>query len=225
MARISTYSKDLIITKDDKVIGSDASGSITKNYTLEGIAKFLSENGLISVHTQASYQLSTTSGEKKFTGASSGTSFASVSSLQFSKIDGAEHNMENFILDYKGEAVILFQTDDKNIYGIYEVENVVQNSSDSNFYDFTLTYISGNGALTVDKYYSLAFVGDGDKHFEFDQSSASATWDIQHNLNKFPSVSIALPSGQKGYGDVTYINKNRLTVSFISAESGKAYMN
>ena len=40
MARISTYSKDIDVTKDDKLLGTDVGGS-TKNYSLENVTKFI----------------------------------------------------------------------------------------------------------------------------------------------------------------------------------------
>ena len=61
--------------------------------------------------------------------------------------------------------------------------------------------------------------------YTFAQASASATWTVQHNLDKFPSVTMVLSTGQKGYGDIVYIDENNLTITFASAESGKAYMN
>jgi hypothetical protein len=59
----------------------------------------------------------------------------------------------------------------------------------------------------------------------FNQAVASATWTVQHNLNKFPSCTMVLGTGQQGYGDVTFIDENNLTITFASAESGKAYIN
>ena len=61
--------------------------------------------------------------------------------------------------------------------------------------------------------------------YTFAQASASAVWTVQHNLDKFPSVTMVLSTGQKGYGDIVYIDENNLTITFASAESGKAYMN
>jgi len=61
--------------------------------------------------------------------------------------------------------------------------------------------------------------------YTFVQATASATWTVQHNLDKFPSVTMVLSTGQKGYGDIVYIDENNLTITFASAESGKAYMN
>jgi len=59
----------------------------------------------------------------------------------------------------------------------------------------------------------------------FNQAVASATWTVQHNLNKFPSCTMVLGTGQQGYGDVTFIDENNLTITFSGAVSGKAYIN
>lgn len=64
-----------------------------------------------------------------------------------------------------------------------------------------------------------------DKNYIHNQTSASAVWTIEHNLNKFPSVSIVDSAGTLVIGDISYVNQNRITVSFRSAFSGKAYCN
>ena len=68
-------------------------------------------------------------------------------------------------------------------------------------------------------------IGNDDKQYTHNQGSASATWNVAHNLNKFPSATVVLSTGQKGYGDITYVDANNLTISFAAAESGKAYIN
>ena len=65
----------------------------------------------------------------------------------------------------------------------------------------------------------------GDKNYVHPQGVASAIWTVQHNLNKFPSCTMVLSTGQQGYGDVTFIDENNLTITFAGAESGKAYIN
>ena len=65
----------------------------------------------------------------------------------------------------------------------------------------------------------------GDKNYVHDQPVASITWTVQHNLDKFPSCTMVLSTGQQGYGDVTFIDENNLTITFAGAESGKAYIN
>ena len=110
-------------------------------------------------------------------------------------------------------------------------------TSDTTFIDMTpTTPTTGNVEITA----SLSATGTPDntkflrgdnvwaranETYTFVQAGASATWTVQHNLDKFPSVTMTLSTGQKGYGDVVYIDENNLTITFASAESGKAYMN
>jgi hypothetical protein len=64
-----------------------------------------------------------------------------------------------------------------------------------------------------------------DKTFIFIQALAANPWIVNHNLNKFPSVTMVLSTGQVGMADVNYIDANNLTITFSGDESGKAYMN
>lgn len=50
-------------------------------------------------------------------------------------------------------------------------------------------------------------------------------WNITHNLNKFPSVSIVDSSYEEVIGEVEYIDSNNLTVRFTASFSGEAYIN
>ena len=65
----------------------------------------------------------------------------------------------------------------------------------------------------------------GDKNYVHNQPVASITWTVQHNLDKFPSCTMVLSTGQQGYGDVNFIDENNLTITFSGAVSGKAYIN
>lgn len=68
-------------------------------------------------------------------------------------------------------------------------------------------------------------IQDGDKHFAFSQSSPASIWYIEHNLNKFPSVTIVDSAGNQVEGDVAYIDINNVMIMFYAAFSGKAYLN
>lgn len=57
------------------------------------------------------------------------------------------------------------------------------------------------------------------------QASASATWTITHNLNCFPSVTVVDSAGSVVIGEVVYISANVVSVTFIAAFAGKAYLN
>lgn len=64
-----------------------------------------------------------------------------------------------------------------------------------------------------------------DKFFIFDQLVSSSEWMIQHNLEKYPSVTILDSAGTNVIGDVVYIDNNNLKIIFSSKMSGKAYLN
>ena len=62
--------------------------------------------------------------------------------------------------------------------------------------------------------------------FVYEQAIASDTWIIEHNLNKRPSVFAVDTSGRMQIPDeIIYDSDNQVTVQFISAFAGKAYLN
>lgn len=64
-----------------------------------------------------------------------------------------------------------------------------------------------------------------DKNFVFTQSSASATWTINHTLNKFPAIEVVDSANDIVIGNVTYNSITQITITFTAAFSGKAYLN
>ncbi len=71
---------------------------------------------------------------------------------------------------------------------------------------------------------TIASLND-DANFIFTQGIPSATWNITHNLGKFPSVSVVDNRLELMYGDVEYFNENSLTITFSAPFSGKAFLN
>lgn len=57
------------------------------------------------------------------------------------------------------------------------------------------------------------------------QDNASKVWNINHNLNRFPSVSIVDSENRINHGDVVYVDANNITISFQMVFTGKAYLN
>jgi hypothetical protein len=57
------------------------------------------------------------------------------------------------------------------------------------------------------------------------QNEPSQTWEINHGLGKFPSVSIVDSGKSAVIGEVQYLDENRLIVSFSAAFSGEAFLN
>ncbi len=70
----------------------------------------------------------------------------------------------------------------------------------------------------------------GDITYTHNQSSISDTWTINHNLHRFPSVTVVDSSNTIVKGTVVYNSNKQLTITFFSAGSalafsGKAYLN
>lgn len=61
--------------------------------------------------------------------------------------------------------------------------------------------------------------------FVFNQTYNSNTWMIQHNLSKFPSVSVVDENNHLIFSDVEYIDENNIILHFSNARSGIAYLN
>lgn len=57
------------------------------------------------------------------------------------------------------------------------------------------------------------------------QPIPSSIWEIEHNLGKYPSVSIVDDGNNLFFGDVKYINKNKIIIYLSGMNSGKAYLN
>lgn len=93
--------------------------------------------------------------------------------------------------------------------------------------------VEGSGFKTPTGTSSQVLLADGtvgtmtaaDIHYEHNQTSASSSWPITHNLSKFPSVTVVDSGGSIVVGEVIYTNNNSLTVNFRASFSGTAYLN
>ena len=55
-----------------------------------------------------------------------------------------------------------------------------------------------------------------------DQSSASATWTINHNQGRYPSIDIIDSAGNHVIGDIKHDSVNQAVATFDNAFAGKA---
>ena len=65
----------------------------------------------------------------------------------------------------------------------------------------------------------------GGTTFDYSQPTASAVWDIVHNLGRYPSVTVVDSSNREVDGDVQYASVNEVVVSFSAPFSGSAFLN
>lgn len=64
-----------------------------------------------------------------------------------------------------------------------------------------------------------------DKNYLFIQNQVLDEWIIEHNLDKYPSVTVIDSAENEVVGEVEYLDKNRLKIKFASGFSGKATLN
>lgn len=72
---------------------------------------------------------------------------------------------------------------------------------------------------------SVSVSRGGDKNYVHEQSSPSATWTVNHNLNKRVAVSVVDSAGTAIICDVHYVSDNQVVLTFDAATSGNAYAN
>lgn len=91
-----------------------------------------------------------------------------------------------------------------------------------------------NHVLKTDSNGKIAFVQDInvaiDRNFTHNQNVSASEWTINHNLNKFPSVTVVDNAQNVVIGEVTYLGLNSLKINFSSKGVptlffGKAYLN
>lgn len=81
------------------------------------------------------------------------------------------------------------------------------------------------GQFTHDHISDWAEAAGGDKTFHFVQNVAATVWDIEHNLAKFPSVTVIDSGGTMVVGDVLYLDENHVRLTFSAAFAGTADLN
>ena len=102
----------------------------------------------------------------------------------------------------------------KNSSGEYEVIHF-QTSADQIITDDNLQFV------TKEEKEQLRTI----RNHIHNQIASERVWEIEHNLGRFPSVSIVDSAGTIVVGDVFYVDENHVRITFSSAFSGKAYLN
>ena len=227
MARISSYVFDANVTDNDAWIGTEASNRQTKQFTAAAVAKYLNIKGKISISAQMIFKLvdlaAPNSGD--FVGPADGSLISAATTMDLSITDVSGANTVAFITYLVGNNILISEQNDINNFGHFTIDSYVQKTPD--VYTLTLTSLTGNGNFDVDKFYDFAVftLSSPDKTFEFTQGVPATTWNIQHNLGKFPSVSVINNNNIVINGEVTYIDNNNVQLNFSAGFTGKAYLN
>jgi len=248
MAIIYSYQRNTDILATDLVIGSSTKvvngkkKNVTKNFEIGTIAEFYNEISAIAIAGQNNFffQNQIAPGRKQgsisfVNGSGTGTPFSNITILRLSKFATSGNLIIDYINTLVNQAIVIAQCDDLNNFGIYKFNNILPVTGQPNFVDIVIESVDAHGSILQDKFYAIAvypgFVnpdidpGTGDKNFVFVQAVASASWNVVHNLDKFPSVSIVDDDNNQVYGSVVYNTVNDLTITFTAPFSGKAYIN
>jgi hypothetical protein len=231
MAIGNSYPIDKNVEDQDLFIGTKYSNRQTVNFPAESIADYLNRHGKISIAGQMSFQFVTANplqGTISFIDLEGdGTPFSAVTSLRVAMNDLSNQNVVEFLTYIIGSQIMISEQKEISFFGHYEITSYVPDTMPG-FYILNLEYIGGSGELIEDAYYDMSMFYPfpiGDKTFVFTQDTPANPWIIEHDLNKFPSVTMVLSTGQVGIADVVYIDENNLTITFSGDESGKAYLN
>ena len=237
MARISIYGLDVNLSLLDKWIGTDSSGGVTKNFTARAISDLFNSANAISISGQNNFKFQTDSSIGRTQGTISfenfngnNTAFADIAALKISKKSTAQKDTDAFINTLVGNNIIISHLSEPNNFGIYKLVSYTEDPLALGYYVMELEFIASNGTIQSNEYYGVAVFPDftnfvNDKFYTHNQLLPSDIWTVEHNLGKFPSVTVVLPSGKVGFGDVQYIDENNLTITFAGDETGKAYIN
>jgi len=226
MARISSYPRDLDVNDGDAWIGTESSNRQTKQFTAAAVAKYLNIKGKISISAQMVFKFEVngaTSGD--FTGPANSDTFASITTMQLSILDQSGQNVVKFMEYLVGNNILISKQKEISTFGHYTIDSYTDNG---NFYTLNLTNLKGEGALEDKAVYDFAVFtlsSQGAPTFIFNQNTVATVWNIQHNLGKFPSITVIDTGDTVVAGEYIYIDNNNVQLNFSAAFAGKAYLN
>ena len=227
MARISSYPLDITIQDTDAWVGSDSVSRSTKQYTALAVANYLNIKGKISISAQMVFRsVSSNPGAGDFTGPVDGSAMTDITTMQLSTADVSGQDVVAFMNYLVGSNILISEQNQISTFGHFLIESYTV--STAGFYTLNLTNIGGNGNVSDLIYYDFAVFQLSSQQsptFTFNQVVASTTWIINHNLSKFPSITVIDTAGTVVTGEYTYTDNNNVTLTFSAGFAGKAYLN
>ena len=89
--------------------------------------------------------------------------------------------------------------------------------------DNSVQAVNGVGNITVTRTNNTIVISE--TAFVFEMAIASTDWVIQHNLNKYPSITVVDSANNIVEGAVEYIDKNNVEIHLNAPFKGTAYLN
>jgi len=237
MARISSYVNNTPVVAADKWIGSDSvNKQQTKNFTAQLVADFINSFGADAQNLRYKYNRSEDyqTGCISFEdGGNETVPLNGITSMNLGvfQLRSTYVGVSNFITGaLVGSDILLTECNDVKNWAIYTLESAVLRDNELE-YEVSLKFKTGGGVLKEDDEYFISLLRfdsarEGDANKVANLNGESLVYVINHDLNKFPSVSIIQSStGNQIFGDVKYNTENQCTLTFTSLVTGTVTFN
>ena len=234
MARISSYPIDVNVQDNDAWIGTESTNRLTRQFTAQGIADYLNINSKIAISAQMVFKFVVlNAGSGDFTnpldanGAAT-LNFQDIASIKLSTVSNSGMTVTEFISYINGSQILINQQQKIDEFGHYTITGYADIVGEPGFKLLSLEHIGGTGVLVDKKTYDVASFyksNQGSPTFVFNQGVPAITWNIAHNLGKFPSITVIDTGDTVVQGEYTYVDNNNVTLKFSAAFAGKAYLN
>ena len=237
MSRISSYVNASPVVAADKWIGTDSvNKDKTKNFTAETVAKFINSFGGEQQNVRYKYNRSSVYETGAIAFANGGAETVPLNSITSLSVGiyqtrSTYLSVADFITGaFLDSDVLITECNDIQNWAIYSW-NTATLKGNALEYEVGLTFKAGGGSLIAEEEYFISLLQyDSAKQGDLNKlvvlPGNSLVYVINHNLNKYPSVSVIEDStGNQVYGDVQYNTVNQCTLTFTSLVTGTATFN
>ena len=243
MARVSSYPIDQNPEYDDLLLGTDMDnpGGPTKNFKLGDVSAaainlYLANNSW-KFTTDAIDGAMRKSSMFFATGGGDDTNWSNITSINVQTLMMNNSNSLpylNYLLTddpsdpkvkVQDNIITIFDRNDLGSFGIFELTGVTGVSNI--IYQLQLIPLESSGTIQDAHQYGITLdpLNAQDKTIIFEQVTPNSTWTINHQLKKFPSVTVVDSANTVVQGSVLYKSQTQITLTFSAAFSGKAYLN
>jgi len=237
MAKISTYPLDTHLIGSDYWIGSDAdSNYATKNFTIDSVAEYMNRVATQQQALRFKYLNTVPYTDGSFYGADGATAAPNVAYNSITGFTLSKFELTNLGIDISsfysnplgGSEVLITQCDDVSRWAVFSWISSTQNAQNNSYYDIVVAYKGGNNGLIANKDYFislLTYAGANDANFLYTLDGSTNVYTIDHNLNKYPAVTIFDANNAEVETQIVFNTLNRATLTFSLPFTGKASFN
>lgn len=244
MARISTVKLDTSVEAADRLLGSN-SGGATKNFQVSDIAQFLGATNATGIAGSVPFKYTTAAnmspGTMQLFNQSTNKPFPETDNVRLivSKYqNGLANTLALAVLNtFPTKDIVISQVQDPTVFGVYRVKTVTQVGS-TDYYEILMTHLQSNNnsdslGFVSNVYYVLTpYIGAQDKNFSASFSTSDLVSDsgqyyllVNHNLGKFPNITVKISTGAIVQVPITHITNNQSKVFFKGLNSGIIHAN